>query len=107
MDPARDLPKPLLSDPAKENEPVSVLESETCSTTLADVVSDPDSVLKKLEWSTWLEDTVSELVNVLKIEKCSTEAELKLNEPDMLLARPFISEPVRNSEPVNVLNSEA
>jgi len=25
----------------------------------------------------------------------------------MLLARPLISEPVRNSEPVNVLNSEA
>jgi len=56
---------------------------------------------------TWLEVAVNELVNVLKIEECSTRAEDELNEPDMLLARPLISDPVRNSEPVNVLNSEA
>jgi len=44
-DPVRDLTKPLLSDPAIENEAVRVLESVTCSTTLADVVSDPESAL--------------------------------------------------------------
>lgn len=44
-DPVRDLTKPLLSDPARDNEPKRVLESVTCSTILADVVSDPDRAL--------------------------------------------------------------
>jgi hypothetical protein len=44
-DPVRDLTKPLLSEPTRENEPVSVLENVKCSTTLADAVSDPVSVL--------------------------------------------------------------
>ena len=44
-DPLRDLRKPLLSDPARENEPVSVLESAMCSTTFAEAVRDPASAL--------------------------------------------------------------
>jgi hypothetical protein len=71
------------------------------------VVSDPISALWRPEWSTWLVVTVKELVKVLKIEECSTEAEDKLVDPDRFLARPLTSEPVRNSEPVNVLKSEA
>ena len=56
---------------------------------------------------TRFEDMVSEPVKLLKIEECSTRTEDKLTEPDRLLAKPLISEPARNSEPVNVLNSEA
>jgi hypothetical protein len=106
-DPARDLAKPLLSDPARENETVSALKSATCSTALEDTVSDPVSALEREEWLTRLEDVVSEPVKVLKIEECSTRTEDKPTEPDRLLARPLISEPARNSELVNVLNSEA
>ncbi len=92
-DPARDLTKPLLSDPARENETVSVLKSATCSTALEDTVIDPVSALWMEEWLTRFEDMVSEPVKLLKIEECSTRTE--------------VSEPARNSEPVNVLNSEA
>jgi len=106
-DPARDLTKPLLSDPARENETVSVLKSATCSTALEDTVIDPVSALWMEEWLTRFEDMVSEPVKLLKVEECSTRTEDKLTEPDRLLAKPLISEPARNSEPVNVLNSEA
>jgi len=106
-DPARDLTKPLLSDPARENETVSVLKSATCSTALEDTVIDPVSALWMEEWLTRFEDMVSEPVKLLKIEECSTRTEGVLTEPDRLLARPLISEPVGNSEPVNVLKREA
>jgi hypothetical protein len=56
---------------------------------------------------TRLDDMVSEPAKALRIEECSTRTEDRLNEPDRLLARPLISEPARNSEPVSVLNSEA
>jgi hypothetical protein len=56
---------------------------------------------------TIVEDMVSEPVKVLKIEECSTRTEDKLTEPDRLLAKPLISDPTMESEPVNVLNSEA
>jgi hypothetical protein len=105
--PARDLAKPLLSDPANENETVSVLKSATCSTALEAMVSEPVSALDRAEWLTKLEDMVSEPVKVLKIEECSTRTEDKLTEPDRLLAKPLISDPTMESEPVNVLNSEA
>ena len=71
----------------------------------ADMVSDPVSALLRPECSTWLDAAVIELVNVLKIEECSTRTEDKLSELDRVLARPLTSEPVRNNEPVNVLDS--
>jgi hypothetical protein len=43
--PARFLAKLLLSDPARENETVSVLNRAACSTALEDMVSDPVSAL--------------------------------------------------------------
>jgi hypothetical protein len=106
-DPARDLAKPLLSDPATENVTVSVLKSPTCSTALEDTVSDPVSALEREEWLTRFEEMVSEPVKALRIEECSTRTEDKLTEPDRLLAKPLISDPTMESEPVNVLNSEA
>ena len=106
-DPARDLAKPLLSDPARENETVSVLKSATCSRAVEDIPSVPVSALWMEEWLTRFENMVSEPIKLLKIEECSTRTEDKLTEPDRLLAKPLISEPARNSEPVNVLNSEA
>jgi hypothetical protein len=56
---------------------------------------------------TRLEDKDSEPVKALKIEECSTRTEDKPTEPDRLLARPLISEPTMEREPVNALNSEA
>ncbi len=106
-DPASDLAKPLLSDSVRESERVNVLRSATCSTALEDTVSDPVNALWMEEWLTKFEDMVSEPVKALKIEECSTRTEDKLTEPDRLLAKPLISELARNSEPVNVLNSEA
>jgi len=44
-DPARDLAKPLLSDPARENETANVLKSPICSTAPEDTVNDPVSAL--------------------------------------------------------------
>ena len=44
-DPVTDLANPLVSSPARENEPVSDLESPACSARLVDPVSDPVSVL--------------------------------------------------------------
>ena len=106
-DPARFLAKLLLSDPARENETVSVLNRAACSTALEDTVSDPVSALEREEWLTRLEDMISEPVKALKIEECSTRTEDKPTEPDRLLARLLISEPTMESEPVNALNSEA
>lgn len=106
-DPVRDLTNPLLSEPAREIEPKSVLENVPCSTTLAETVNNPVSVLERPECSIWLEVTVNEPVKALKIEECSTKAADKLNEPERLLAKALLSEPVKDNEPASVLNSEA
>jgi hypothetical protein len=52
-----------------------------------------------------LEDGVNDPVSVLKNERCPTRAEDNPNEPDRLLTKPLISEPVRDNEPVSALDS--
>jgi hypothetical protein len=105
-EPVRDLAKPLLSDPARENEPLKVLTSTTWSAVLDDIVTDPVSVLKSKICSVRLEASVSEPVSVLKIEECSARTDDEANEPDRVLGKPLISEPAIDNELVKVLTSE-
>jgi hypothetical protein len=105
-EPVRDLAKPLLSDPAREKDPLKVLKSTTWSAMLDDVVTDPISVLKSEICSVRLEASVSEPVSVLKIEECSARTDDEPNEPDRVLGKPLTSEPAIDSELVKVLTSE-
>lgn len=107
MDPPRALAKPFASIPDRVKEQASVLDSIACSTRPEDADRDPVNVLKRPACLPWLDVTVNEPVSVRKIEVCSTKTEDKLKEPDTVLASPLVSDPVRNSEPVNDLNSAA
>ena len=78
-----------------------------CSVRLETEDSDPVSVLNSEICALRVDVAISEPVSVLKIEECSTRTEDILREPDRLLAKPLISEPVRENEPVSVLNMEA
>jgi hypothetical protein len=89
-EPVRDLAKPLLSDPAREKDPLNVLKSTTWSAMLDDVVTDPIRVLKSEICSVRLEASLSEPVSVLKIEECSNRTVEKPMEPERLLVKPFI-----------------
>src|SRR5205807_894929 len=102
-EPVRVLARPLVSELARDREPVSVLEKEICSVKLETEESDSVSVLNKEICSLRLDAEVSEPVKVLKIEECSTRTEDKPNEPDKPLAKHLISEPARESDPVRVL----
>ena len=106
IDDVRDLAKLLVSEPAKDNEPVSVRDRKACSARVEDIASVPVSDLYIEECSTRLDTTFSDPVSVLKNEECSARAEDKPSEPDRILGKLLISEPAVESEPVNVFDSE-
>ncbi len=87
-EPDRFLAKPLTSEPARDNEPVRVLDSEIVRPLKREVAIDSEP-LKPLNSEVW-----------------SINAEDELREPDRDLAKPLISEPVRPSEPATVLCRE-
>jgi hypothetical protein len=96
----------LDSEPVREIEPVKALDRERCSARTEDVVSNPVRVLNNAECSPGLEVRVNEPVRTLKNDECSTKVETRPREPARVLAKPLVSEPTREIEPIRVLNSE-
>lgn len=105
-EPLRFLASPLIWEPVIDTEPVSVLNSEECSTNVETGDSKLVAVLNRERWSLKLAAPVSEPLNVLKMEECSARIEDGLIEADRFLANPLVSEPVRENESVNDLTSE-
>ena len=69
-----------------DTDPVSVLDSETCSPMTIVGVNEPTTVLKN--------------------DDCFENTETRPKEPERVLGNDLVSEPVKETEPVRVLNSE-
>jgi len=96
--------RPLISEPARDNEPARDLDSETCLTRPEAKPREPDRFLVRPLIS---EPTrVSEPEKALNHEVCSTRFEDRPRDPVRSLARPLVSETTIDSEPDRDLSRE-
>src|SRR5207237_1135061 len=103
-EPDRFLVRPLISEPARDNEPVRDRESVTWSVRLEDSDNEPDRLLARPLISEPARD--NEPDKDLESETCSARLEDRHREPDRLLARPLISEAAIDREPDRDLSHE-
>lgn len=91
----------------RDNESERDLNNETCSLRLDDNVREPVRDLKSEVCSARPDTRDMEPVRVLKNELCSPLLMTMPREPDRFFAKLLTSEPVIDSEPDSVLESES